>query len=56
MDDRIITLTEKLISELELHEAEKVYDALDILVSQVFSLNADEFEIIKKPLMVKTNS
>lgn len=46
--DNIITLTEKLIAGLEIHEAEKVYDALDILVSQVFNLNADEFEIIKK--------
>lgn len=46
--DRIIALTEKLISGLEIHEAEKVYDELDILVSQVFNLSADEFEIIKK--------
>ena len=46
--DNIITLTEKLISGLEIHEAEKVYDELDILVSQVFNLNPDEFEIIKK--------
>ncbi|SEP56561.1 Type I restriction-modification system methyltransferase subunit [Lachnospiraceae bacterium NE2001] len=46
--DNIIILTEKLISGLEIHEAEKVYDELDILVSQVFNLNSDEFEIIKK--------
>lgn len=46
--DSIITLTEKLISGLEIREAEKVYDELDILVSQVFNLNSDEFEIIKK--------
>ena len=46
--DNIIILTEKLISGLEIHEAEKVYDELDILVSQVFNLNSAEFEIIKK--------
>ena len=46
--DNIIILTEKLISGLEIHEAEKVYDELDILVSQVFNLNSDDFEIIKK--------
>lgn len=46
--DDIITLTEKLISGLELPEAEKVYDELDILVSHAFNLNSDEFEIIKK--------
>ena len=46
--DSIITLTEKLISGLEILEAAKVYDELDILVSQVFNLNSDEFEIIKK--------
>ena len=35
--DNIIILTEKLISGLELPEAEKVYDELDILVSQVIA-------------------
>lgn len=45
--DNIIALTEKLISGLELLEAEKVYEELDILVSQIFNLNFDEFEIIK---------
>lgn len=46
--DNIIVLTEKLISGLEIQEAEKIYDELDILVSQIFNLNSDEFEIIKK--------
>lgn len=46
--DNIIALTEKLISGLEIQEAEKTYDELDILVSQIFNLNSDEFEIIKK--------
>lgn len=46
--DNIIILTEKLISGLELPEAEKVYDELDILVSQVFNLNPGDLEIIKK--------
>ena len=46
--DSIIALTEKLISGLERLEAEKIYDELDIFVSQVFNLNPDEFEIIKK--------
>lgn len=46
--DEIITLTENLISGLELPEAEKVYNELDVLISHTFNLNSDEFEIIKK--------
>ena len=46
--DSIIALTEKLISGLEKLEAIKVYDKLDFLISQIFNLNSEEFEIIKK--------
>ena len=46
--DSIIALTEKLISGLEKLEAIKVYDELDFLISQIFNLNSEEFEIIKK--------
>lgn len=45
--DEIITLTEKLISGLEIAEAEKLYDELDILIAKVFHLESDEFELIK---------
>ena len=51
--DEIITLTEKLISGLEILEAEKVYDELDMLIAKVFNLNSDEIEIIKKAIDVK---
>ena len=46
--DEIITLTEKLISGLEISEAEKLYDELDTLVAKVFNLDSDEFKLIKK--------
>lgn len=46
--NEIISLTEKLISGLELHEAEKTYDELDILIAKLFNLNSDELEIVKK--------
>lgn len=46
--DEIITITEKLISGLEIQEAEKIYDELDMLIAKVFNLSSDEIEIIKK--------
>lgn len=46
--DKIISITDKLISGLELQEAEKYYDELDLLIAKVFNLNASEIEIIKK--------
>ena len=48
VQDNIISLTEKLISGLFLFEAEKVYEELDLLISQLFNLNSNEFNIIKK--------
>ena len=48
IQDEIIALTEKLISGLEISEAEKVYEELDILISKVFNLSSDEIEIIKQ--------
>ena len=41
----IIALTDKLISVLQADEAEKVYDELDLLVS---NLDSNEIEIINK--------
>lgn len=46
--NKIITVTDKLIAGLELKEAEKVYDELDTLIAEVFNLNSSEIEIIKK--------
>ena len=46
--NRIITLTDKLIDGLEINEAEKVYEELDTLIAKVFNLNSSEMEIIKK--------
>lgn len=46
--DQIITITDKLISGLEIHEAEKVYNILDMLISRIFNLNPEEIEIIRK--------
>ena len=46
--DKIIELTNKLISGLELKEAEIIYDELDILISEIFELTSSEMEIIKK--------
>lgn len=46
--DEIITLTEKLISGLEISEAEKLYDELDILIAKLFNLESNEFDLIKK--------
>ena len=46
--DRIITITDKLIAGLELTEAKSVYDELDALIAEVFNLNSSEIEIIKK--------
>lgn len=45
--DEIISLTDKLISGLDIVEAEKTYDELDVLISMLFNLSFDEFEIIK---------
>ena len=44
----IIALTDKLISGLQVAEAEKVYDELDLLVSKAFNLDSNEIEIINK--------
>lgn len=46
--DDIIAVTDKLISGLELKEAEVMYDELDMLIANVFHLNSSEIEIIKK--------
>lgn len=48
IQDEIIALTEKLISGLDIVEAEKTYDILDTLIARLFNLTSDEFEIIKK--------
>ena len=44
----IISITDKLISGLDIHEAEKTYDELDILIAEIFNLDSDEMEIIKE--------
>ena len=46
--NKIIEVTNKLISGLALNEAETVYDELDALISDLFHLNPSEIEIIKK--------
>lgn len=46
--NRIIEITDKLISGLELDEAEVSYDQLDLLISEFFGLTPSEIEIIKK--------
>lgn len=46
--NRIIELTDKLISGLDLKEAETAYDELDTLISEIFKLTPPEIEIIKK--------
>lgn len=44
----IISVTDTLIDGLEIKEAEKIYDELDMLIAKVFKLNSSEIEIIKK--------
>lgn len=46
--DSIIKITDKLIAGLALKEAEVLYDELDLLVAELFNLNASELQIIKK--------
>ena len=46
--NRIIQITDKLISGLELKQAETIYDELDNLIAEIFQLNPSEMEIIKK--------
>ena len=48
IQDKIIEITDILISGLDIKEAETVYDKLDRLVAEVFNLNDSEIEIIKK--------
>ena len=55
IQDKIISITNKLIAGLEIQEAELVYDKLDLLIADIFHLTPAEFEIIKKPLMEQTN-
>lgn len=45
--NKIIKITDRLISGLKLKEAETVYDELDTLIADIFYLNASEIEIIK---------
>ena len=48
IQDKIISVTDKLIAGLEIQEAELVYDKLDVLIADIFHLTPAEFEIIKK--------
>lgn len=48
IQDKIISVTDKLISGLEIQEAEIVYNELDKLIAGVFNLNSNEIEIVKK--------
>lgn len=48
VQDKIIEVTDRLISGLDITEAEMVYDELDKLISNVFHLTDSEIEIIKK--------
>lgn len=46
--DEIISITEKLISGLKIHEAEILYDELDMLIAKIFELSSNEIKIIRK--------
>ena len=48
IQDKIISVTNKLIAGLEIQEAELVYNELDLLIADIFHLTPAEFEIIKK--------
>lgn len=45
--DRIIAVTDRLISGLDFEEAEHVYEELDDMVSELYGLTSDETEIIR---------
>ncbi len=46
--NKVITITERLITGLNLKEAEAVYDELDNQISELFNLTQTEIEIVKK--------
>jgi hypothetical protein len=46
--NKIIHVTDKLISGLEPTEAQMVYEELDMMISELFMLNSHETKIIKK--------
>ena len=46
--NRMIAITDRLISGLKFQEAEETYDELDTLISELFALTPSEIEIIKK--------
>lgn len=48
IQDRIIAITDRLISGLENSIAKTVYDELDLLIANIFNLTANEIEVIKK--------
>ena len=46
--DEVIKLANKLIDNVELKEAQKLYEEIDILISNIFCLDATDMTIIKK--------
>ena len=48
--DKIITVTDKLITGLSSEETIHVYNELDTLIAEIFNLNPSEIEIIKKAI------
>lgn len=47
IQDKVITLVDKLISGLDIKDAEKTYEELDILITNIFNLDLSEMQIIK---------
>lgn len=48
--NKIIAVADELISGLGLHEAQKKYEELDLLISEVFHLTSDDIKIIKNAI------
>ena len=46
--DEVIKLANKLIDNVELKETQKLYEEIDILISNIFCLDATDMTIIKK--------